>query len=136
MRSGIYVLFIRFDTPKDIKVGALGVIRFNGDYCYIGSAMNGLDQRISRHLSKEKKVHWHIDNLTVTADRIEAFESYSQDECGLRRKAETSGMVPAVKGFGCSDCRCDTHLLVSDGKSRAELIENECLTAFRDVRRR
>ena len=134
MRSGIYVLFIRFDTPKDIKAGALGTIRFQDDYCYIGSAMNGLDQRISRHLSKEKKIHWHIDNLTVAADKIEAFESPSCDECGLRRKAEEAGMIPAVKGFGCSDCRCDTHLLISDERSRTELIENEGLTAFRDLR--
>jgi len=135
MRSGIYVLFIRFDTPKDVKVGVLGVIRFHGDYCYVGSAMNGLDQRISRHLSKEKKIHWHIDNITVVADSIEAFESYSKDECGLRRNAESSGMIPAVKGFGCSDCRCDTHLLRSDKKSRAELIENGSLALFKDLRR-
>jgi len=134
MRSGIYVLFIRFDAPKDIRTGALGIIRFHGDYCYIGSAMNGLDQRISRHLSKEKKIHWHIDNLTVVADSIEAFESSSYDECGLRRKAEESGMIPAMKGFGCSDCGCDTHLMVSNGKSRTKLVESEGLTVFRDHR--
>jgi Uncharacterized conserved protein len=134
MRSGTYVLFIRFDSPKDVRVGALGTIRFHGDYCYIGSAMNGLDQRISRHLSKEKKIHWHIDNITVTADMTEAFESSSCDECGLRRKAEDAGMIPAVKGFGCSDCRCDTHLLIADRKSRTELITNEHLTAFKDQR--
>ena len=136
MRSGIYVLFIRFDTPKDVTVGALGKMRFHGDYCYVGSAMNGLDQRISRHLSKDKKIHWHIDHLTVAADGIEAFESSSKDECGLRRKAEASGMVPAVKGFGCSDCKCDTHLLITNGKNRTELIEKGCLTAFRDLRQR
>jgi Uncharacterized conserved protein len=134
MRYGTYVLFIHFDDPKEMTVGALGAIRFHGDLCYIGSAMNGLDQRISRHLSKDKKIHWHIDNITVAADSIEAFESPSYDECGLRRKAEEAGMIPAVKGFGCSDCRCDTHLLRSDEKSRIRLIESERLTMFRDRR--
>jgi len=136
MRPGTYVLFMRFNELRDITVGALGSVSLHGDYCYVGSAMNGLDQRVSRHLSKNKKIHWHIDNLTTVADSIEAFESSSHDECGLRKKAEEAGMIPAVKGFGCSDCKCDTHLLTSDEESRTKLVKNENLTEFKDRRQR
>ena len=134
MRPGTYALFLRFDTPRKVTAGALGILEVHGEYCYIGSAMNGLDQRISRHLSKEKKIHWHIDHLTTCANVIEAYESSSKDECGLRKRAQECGMIPAFKGFGCSDCRCDTHLLISVPAAKNELIRSESLKRFKDER--
>lgn len=133
IRPGAYVLFLRFDNDTEIMVGALGNVSVKtGEYCYIGSARNGLDQRIRRHLSREKKIHWHIDHLTVVADGIEAFETTELKECEIRRIAEDSGMVPVIKGFGCSDCRCDTHLLRSDERSRKRSMEAARLIPFTD----
>lgn len=123
IRPGSYVLFMTFDRDVELRIGALGdIVLESGTYCYVGSARNGLDQRIARHLRKEKKIRWHIDNLTIAADSIEAYESIDLEECRLRNMAESSGLRPSVKGFGCSDCRCSTHLLTSDEGSKDSFI--------------
>lgn len=127
-RKGTYVLLLDLFSPKDIETGSLGILHFDaGRYCYVGSAMGGLDQRLSRHLRKEKKIRWHIDRLTVNADASEAWESYPEyiDECMLAHYAERCGMIPAHRGFGCSDCKCVTHLfLVPEGTDG--LLIKEC----------
>ncbi|MDR3074469.1 MAG: DUF123 domain-containing protein, partial [Candidatus Methanoplasma sp.] len=70
IRKGKYILIIGMPEMK-INVGALGILHFReGRYCYVGSAMNGLDQRIARHTSKQKTVRWHIDYLTVRCTDI------------------------------------------------------------------
>ena len=125
MRRGTYVLLLDFFSPADLKVGSLGILHFDpGRYCYVGSAMGGLDQRLSRHLRKQKTIRWHIDNLTIAADRVEAWESYPEyiEECMLAHLAEENGMVPVHPGFGCSDCRCRTHLFLAPGDSAERLI--------------
>ncbi len=127
MRRGTYVLLLDFFSPADLKVGSLGILHFDpGRYCYVGSAMGGLDQRLSRHLRKEKTIRWHIDNLTIAADRVEAWESYPEyiEECMLAHFAEENGMVPVHPGFGCSDCRCRTHLFLAPGDSAERLISS------------
>lgn len=122
-RKGTYVLLLDLNSETELDVGALGRLRFeSGRYCYTGSAMGGLDSRLARHLRSEKKVRWHIDRLTIAADRREAWESYPDPipECELARRAEACGMVPVHDGFGCSDCRCRTHLFrVPEGTDEA-----------------
>ena len=62
--SGSYILLLDLDNNLEIPVGKLGNISFQkGHYVYVGSALNGLDARIKRHLRKHKKIHWHIDYL-------------------------------------------------------------------------
>ena len=136
VRRGTYVLLLDLPFSSDIEVGSLGVLHFEpGRYCYVGSAMGGLDQRLSRHLRSEKKMRWHIDRLTVAADRREAWESYPEwiPECDLAHMAEECGMVPVHPGFGCSDCGCVTHLfLVPEGSDR-RLISSCDLKIFTNV---
>lgn len=113
VRKGTYVLFITLGSDMDLTVGALGPHRFTaGTYCYVGSAMAGLDQRLKRHLAHEKKLKWHVDYLTTVCESSEAWESYPDaiPECTLGRIVEECGGVPEMKGFGCSDCHCSTHL--------------------------
>ena len=131
IRKGTYILIITLGSDADIGVGALGTLHFDkGRYCYVGSAMGGLDQRIRRHLSKEKKVRWHIDNLTLAADHVEAYISYPDfiGECELARIAERSGMAPVHKGFGCSDCDCPTHLFRVTGGSLERFLDSTRMT--------
>lgn len=65
VRRGTYILTVRLDSPRTVAVGALGTISFGaGTYIYAGSAMGGLDQRVSRHLRRDKPRRWHIDSLT------------------------------------------------------------------------
>ena len=130
IRKGTYILI--FDMPDiRIEAGALGTIDIcEGTYCYAGSAMNGLDQRIGRHLSKKKKIHWHIDHLTTECGRIEAYEAVPPEitECMLGRIVLESGGAGIVKGFGCSDCRCRTHLFLLDRESEERLRSDPRLT--------
>jgi len=123
IRKGTYILI--FDMPAvRINIGALGTADIReGTYCYVGSAMNGLDQRIGRHLSPKKKIRWHIDRLTTRCDKIEAYEAVPSQtsECGLGKIVLECGGSAAVKGFGCSDCRCPTHLFFLDGNAAERL---------------
>lgn len=134
IRKGTYVLAVTLGSPADIRVGALGILHFDpGLYIYVGSAMGGLDQRLSRHLRRDKTLRWHIDYLTSAADSAEAFESYPDfiSECELARMAEASGMVPAAKGFGCSDCSCPTHLFRATAGQLAALVSSAGMARFR-----
>lgn len=133
MRKGTYVLAISLGEPFAREVGSLGTVSLKkGQYCYVGSAMNGLDQRIERHLRRNKSIRWHIDRLTSFEYNVKAYESYpdSIPECRLASIAESCGMEPAVKGFGCSDCKCQTHLFRANGDSMRELVSEAGLKAF------
>ena len=90
-RKGTYVLAVTLGSDFDIEVGALGTLHFDrGLYCYVGSALGGLDSRVERHLRKEKVLKWHADYLTTKADHVEAYISYPDyiEECELARLAE------------------------------------------------
>lgn len=136
-RMGTYVLVITLGSDLTTEVGALGTLSFPaGVYLYTGSALGGLDQRVSRHIRHEKTVKWHIDRLTVAADSVIAYESYPDyvPECELASMAGDCDMIPSVDGFGCSDCSCRTHLFrVTDG-SLDLLISRARLEPFRDRR--
>ena len=108
---GLYHLRIRLRRTVRIRVGALGAVRFPvGWYVYTGSARNGLEQRIGRHLRRRKTKHWHIDYLLAIADHVEAFVLPGTDtsECKLHDRL-TGGQVVSP-GFGSSDCGCESHL--------------------------
>ena len=132
MIKGTYILFMRFLSDRGTEVGSLGTVHIcAGEYCYVGSAMNGLRRRIERHLSYEKTVRWHIDRLTMIADSKEAFVSLAPiPECELAEIAEREGCTPVLKGFGCSDCRCRTHLFAVDKISKQKLLKSSGTVPF------
>jgi Uri superfamily endonuclease len=107
------VLIIQVDKKVDVNVGALGKLTFEkGLYAYVGSAQANLEQRIKRHLGKEKRLFWHIDYLlNDSATRIVKV-LYKQadriEECELAEVIGERG--EPVDGFGCSDCSCKSHL--------------------------
>ena len=110
---GVYVLIIQVDENVDVNVGALGKLTFEkGLYAYVGSAQANLEQRIKRHLGKEKRLFWHIDYLlNESAARIVKV-LYKQanriEECKIAKVIGEIG--ESVDGFGCSDCSCKSHL--------------------------
>jgi Uri superfamily endonuclease len=112
---GIYQLHLRLREPVRIPVGRLGTFDFPaGAYVYTGSALGGLQRRIERHRRQAKRLHWHIDYLLIHAaiERVLTFPTREPLECDLNRRtvAETGARV-VVRGFGSSDCRCESHLL-------------------------
>ena len=112
--GGIYVLVLRHSgRPFRARVGALGTLSFKpGFYCYVGSARGGLKARLMRHLRKGgKRKRWHVDFLRERTEPVGAlcWAGEGADECLLSRAVGrlAQGSVP---GFGCSDCRCRSHL--------------------------
>jgi Uri superfamily endonuclease len=111
--KGTYCLLIKCHRDIEKSIGKLGIIRFaRGYYLYIGSALNNMEKRISRHLLKRKNKFWHIDYLTcdssIRIEKIYIIEDPVRLEC---RKAEGfAEAMEAVPGFGSSDCLCRSHL--------------------------
>ncbi len=110
--GGSYLLVMNLRKNVSISPGALAQTSFrSGFYVYAGSAMRNLESRINRHKRRRKKLRWHIDYLTPLASSIMAipFRSARRLECSLARQVAALS-DNSYRGFGCSDCRCDSHL--------------------------
>ena len=115
--KGVYCLCIEVTGDLCLQVGALGLLEFpNGRYIYVGSALNGLDSRVLRHINTSNglynAIHWHIDYLlreeSVSVAAVYVRLSSEKIECEIADEVSRYGT--GVKGFGCSDCRCNSHL--------------------------
>jgi Uri superfamily endonuclease len=101
------------EKDVDLTVGAKGRIQFKkGSYAYVGSGQTNLEQRIKRHLRKEKRKFWHIDYLlsSCAAKIVKVFfkEAEKTEECTVAKTIGTQNTP--IFGFGCSDCKCKSHL--------------------------
>jgi Uri superfamily endonuclease len=119
--KGIYCLLINCRRPQSIQIGRLGIIYFNrGFYLYIGSALNGIGRRVSRHLRVKKNNFWHIDyllsNRYVNVEQVYCLESDKKIECQIAEKVGRAS--EPVGGFGSSDCRCRSHLFFLGDRKR------------------
>jgi Uri superfamily endonuclease len=114
---GVYCLCIGIRGDLNVRVGALGTIYFpDGRYIYVGSALNGLEARVRRHLRMSRgiytAIHWHVDYLLsqpeAIVEKVYALKTAERLECAIAGSVSERG--EPVKGFGCSDCRCESHL--------------------------
>ncbi len=111
--KGIYSLIFRCNGK--LKIGSIGKKEFNGVYAYVGSARGsgGLEKRVGRHLSLSKNKgdtrHWHIDYVLPKATILGYYygETEKDKECVVAANVEA---MNSIVGFGCSDCKCDSHL--------------------------
>lgn len=122
--KGTYCLLIYLKTDQTIQIGKKGEIIFKkGYYVYVGSAMNSLGGRIRRHLRKNKKLHWHVDYL-LDNPQSQITEVYFSDD-GIKHECDMAfhiaGEGSKIQGFGCSDCKCNSHLIYF-----SSLVEAEC----------
>ncbi len=111
--KGTYCLIFDVDSlnfkvrsGKEFKIDS-------GRYVYVGSAFGsgGIGARLKRHLMKKKKIHWHIDFLTSHESfKFIGLKVFKE----LKIECEIAGLLSSflipVKGFGCTDCRCVSHL--------------------------
>ncbi len=112
------MLVLHLPEPRRLPVGKLGEFEFPaGYYMYAGSARGGLRGRVLRHVSADKKQHWHIDYLNSGesgATVIDVWWQAGQErlECVWAAAAlRLPGASTPAPGFGASDCRCDSHLV-------------------------
>ena len=124
--KGIYCLILKTKGAV-LPVGALGMVTFSaGWYIYVGSALGpGGLARATRHISLfhgkgSSRPRWHIDYLLMdkrfVLERVVSGETTDLLECSLAHLLGNEG----VKGFGCSDCRCTTHLMYRDNDPQEE----------------
>jgi len=112
---GIYCLILA-NPACTVRVGRLGECTFPaGRHCYIGSALGpGGLARVRRHLrrtgERDRPPRWHIDYLLTdprfTPETVVWAQTGERLECTVARALGD----PGIRGFGCSDCRCPTHL--------------------------
>lgn len=130
--KGAYCLIIELKKDSSIKIGALGNIKFKkGLYCYVGSALNNLEKRIQRHLSKKKKLHWHIDyflmNKNTSIKKVFYKQSNKKEECKIV-KFMLKNSISSITKFGCFDCNCKGHLFMIENITTHKMAN--CLKLF------
>ena len=129
-----YCLIIKLRNDSTISVGKLGELDFQkGFYVYVGSALNSIDARIKRHLKNEKKLFWHIDYLLNSSNasikEVILERSPEKWECKIAREIAVNA-APLIK-FGCSDCKCESHLFYFGSYEEAR---KSVLKAFKKFR--
>lgn len=131
--KGTYCLIIDLPRKTDISVGKLGQFSFDvGLYVYVGSAIGGIEGRVRRHKSPMKRMKWHIDYLLREAEILSTVVIPCRTkgmECEVARTlAECMGAKVLHKGFGSSDCRCDSHLIYFGDSDPEWVAENISLS--------
>jgi len=95
-----------------------------GYYIYVGSAFGpgGVRARVSRHLQREKAKRWHLDFLRESVTFREVWYSHAPEHLEhvwARIFQDMAGVLP-VEGFGCTDCKCRSHLFRTQGRPDLE----------------
>lgn len=112
---GTYALILKNDCSFETRVGRWGTLHTEpGYYIYVGSAFGpgGIQARVKRHARAQKRLRWNIDYLTTKMPVIQSCYSESAkklEHVWAQRLMEMTDLFP-INRFGCSDCRCDTHL--------------------------
>ncbi len=110
--KGTYALVIHLPKGRSMRIGNRENDFPKGYYVYVGSALNNLEKRIERHMSPDKKKHWHIDYFLEHAKVLDVRTIVSEQrlECLVSRTVRQLADSEPMDGFGSSDCRCNTHL--------------------------
>jgi len=139
LRGG-YVLLVLLREPVEIKYGTRLCRLATGLYAYVGSALRGVEARVSRHCTKTKRLRWHIDVLTTLPSALVlgalAISGGQGIEQVLAEALKRLG-EPICPGFGSSDSSDPTHLFRVDLDALSKLCHMynmhylPCLHAYR-----
>jgi Uri superfamily endonuclease len=130
MDKGVYLLLLHLSESRIVDVGSLVRCEFPaGWYVYAGSAHGpgGLDARLRRHHSLDKRLRWHVDYLRAECESVEAWTAPLLADCECewaRRLMASPGADIPVRGFGASDCRCVSHLVHFQRKPSHEFLRS------------
>ncbi len=109
-----------------VRMGTAGNVDFApGEWVYVGSALGtgstALENRIRRHFSTEKTLHWHVDYLIEKVGlpvEVVWAETEREMECAVAEKLKLSkDFEIGPPGFGSSDCggHCGSHIFMFSG---------------------
>ena len=128
-KPGTYALILQSHSTGKVQVGRLGEIELTpGYFIYVGSAFGpgGLRARVFRHWRTDKLKHWHIDYLREFVTPLSAWVSYEPERLEHRWAQHFYKMsrMEAIQGFGCSDCKCYSHLFYTSTAPDFDLFSN------------
>ena len=116
--QGTYLLFLYISEEMQIERRGVRINLEKGFYFYIGSAFGagGLSSRLHRHVRKQKKKHWHIDQITMhkASEIVGIAVSINQkEECEINQILSGLECFVPINGIGNSDCKenCESHFL-------------------------
>ncbi|MDD4126457.1 MAG: GIY-YIG nuclease family protein [Methanomicrobium sp.] len=124
--SGIYFLVFK-NADTNIAVGSLGIIHFKeGWHIYTGSALGKAGfLRVKRHFflaeNKDKKPRWHLDYLLLSDEFQLKYAVVAKTSERLECEAAKKTGGDYVPCFGCSDCKCKSHLFSRKSDPLGEL---------------
>lgn len=117
-QPGTYALIFKCRARASARVGRWGRLDLvRSYYVYVGSAFGpgGLRARVSRHCRRDKPKHWHIDYLREFLEPVAVW--YSHESIRLEHRwAKIFSLMDETTStarFGCSDCRCGSHLFTT-----------------------
>ncbi len=137
--TGSYVLVLRSAGTFQQQIGRLGQFSCQkGYYLYVGSAFGpgGVKSRVMRHADKYRSLRWHIDYLKPHVELVEIWYSHDprhREHQWAKLIHKLSYEIP-MKGFGSSDCDCDSHLFYFSNKPRFVEFERLVLGKYRGHR--
>lgn len=137
--GGVYLLLLRLRRKTVLAYGGREREFAAGWYAYAGSAMGGLAGRLARHLRTTEPKHWHVDALLAAgtvADIQAVVTTDPEAECRTAAAAARWPGAAAVPGFGCSDCRCPTHLFHFAARPGASLLADGVIPHLPEMMRR
>lgn len=126
--KGTYILVFRVPGKFSASIGRLGNFVFEkGVYYYVGSAFGngGIRSRIRHHLNNAPSPHWHIDYFKIGARLESVVFSPSKnrlEHAWAEALSSTEGITPLIKGFGASDCQCQTHFFYDQENRQTSVI--------------
>ena len=132
---GDYAVVLHLDETTTVEVGSKGMMVFPaGYYVYVGSAKANLEKRLERHKRKRKQMHWHLDYFRNVCDVIATVPIRTADdlECDLAQAVKETADWN-MRGFGCSDCDCKSHLFGFD-ESRNPIHDKRFMDVIEDFR--
>jgi len=126
--KGVYCLIFENRACK-IEIGKKGEFSFSsGFHIYVGSALgSGGLKRLQRHINlsrnRDRNPKWHVDYLHLSpafrlVSAVYAFTS-ERFECALASRIGGG----SVFGFGCTDCKCNSHLFYRNKNPLLEITE-------------
>lgn len=110
-----YVLVLQKRTSSPVLLGKETVTMERGFYLYVGSAKRAMRARLARHLTKQKRLFWHVDYVTSCPDvTVKAIFFSSRGECATLKEVIALG-IPFGRRLGASDCTCPSHFIYIPG---------------------
>ncbi|MCC6024861.1 MAG: GIY-YIG nuclease family protein [Desulfurococcaceae archaeon] len=111
-----YVLAVESRETCSVSLGERPVVLGPGVYFYVGSARGpgGALARVARHLSRTKRVWWHIDRLLACPGiNVRAVYLLRAERCDCEFEVSSAlrRVLLGIPGFGASDKKRDySHL--------------------------